>query len=513
MPTTFFVHGIAVGTGFRRKMRALLLPLAWLMILGNPLAVQAQDLQILSVDSSAYPEIRLQLVYKGKKKFDQNDLIINQDGRMVAFTLAESAPGSAPEKGRAVYFLLETSGNTYGKPLIEIRNGMISALDNLEPEDLLQVGTFGSFEADSTALAFLGEKFTNSHGSIREALQSRLVAKEDTAHRSDLYKNILESLNYIYGQKVLPQHRLFIALSAARNNSNFPATSSEVIGKAKDLGIPIHSLTILASDSAYSAGRMDMIAKKTGGKYFNCRNQIEITNAITDILNLPVPETMRDAQYEVVFTVVDELQLKTAKVDLNFRGSRQILIVNAPKSDTLIPDDYMKYFFLSIGILGLVVLIMILVNVFSKRRARNSDKETTLFTEDAETDMPVIREMVPPTPARKVPEVKLAEAPEPPKPPISKGPVLLVSQNGRTQTYPLTMEETFIGRHETNDICIKEITITGKHAVVRMKDKRVYIEDLGSTNGTFINGERIRSREIQSGDRIRLGNIEITVKI
>lgn len=484
--------------------------------------ITGQELQVVSVDSSAFPEIRVQLVYKGRKKFDENDLTISQDNRLIQFTLNESAPGAAPERGRVVYFLLEASGNTFGKSLIGMRDGLVNALDNLEPEDLLNAGFFGSYEVDSSGLSLLNPEFTLSHGKIREALISRLRAVEDTARRSDLYKNILTSLDQIYKQEDLPQHRLFIVLSAARNNSLYPVTSTEVIGKAKDLGIPIHSLTILMNDSAYSAGRMDLISRKTGGKYFNCKSEVEITNAITDILNLPIPESMQDAYYEVRFAVTDPLQLKTAKVDLKFKGTRQILVLNAPNSEALIPDDYKKYLWISVGIFGLIVVIMILVTTISRRKSKvlpENEDQNDLPQLD-EIPAPVLRTTGGSTPrvqsAVKVTEVGISEvskreAPKPP--PASKGPVLLVSQNGRTQSYPLEKDETFIGRHETNEIVIKEITVTGKHAVVRKLNNEIELEDLGSTNGTFVNGERIRKKLIQSGDRIRLGNIEVTLKL
>ena len=506
----------------QRSYIGILKGLVWTcLVLMLTMPAKAQELQVLSVDTSAFPEIRVQLVYKGRKKFDENDLSLSQDNKLIQFTLNESAPGAAPERGRAVFFLLEASGNTFGKSLIGMRDGMVNALDNLEPEDLINAGYFGSFEVDSTGLTLLNSEFSTSHGRIREALLSRLRAVEDTARRSDLYKNILSSLDKMYAQATLPQHRLFIVLSAARNNSQYPATSSEVIGKAKDLGIPIHSLTILMNDSAYSAGRMDLISRKTGGKYFNCKSEVEITNAITDILNLPVPESMKDAFYEVRFTVTDPLQLRTAKVDLKFKGSRQIIILNAPNSEEFIPDDYKKYLWISVGIFGLIVVVMLMINLFSKRKSR-----VQASTEE-EADLPMpgeIQATVLRTGGSTSPRVQSAvvsgerNTQEPirsttPKPPVPSGPVLLVSQNGRTQSYPLEKEETVVGRHDTNDIIIKEITITGRHAVVRKIKEGIELEDLGSTNGTFVNGERIRKKLIQSGDRIRLGTIELTLKL
>jgi hypothetical protein len=480
----------------------------------------AQDLLITSIDSSAFPNVKLQIVYKGKKKFDKSELNFSQDGRPLTFTINESAPGSAPEKGRAIFFLMEASGNTFGKPLIEIREGVISAMDNLEPEDLFNAGTFGSFEVDSIGLMKMADHFSPSHGQIRESIISKMRAFEDTALRSDLYKNILETLNYFNAEKGIPQHRILVVVSAARNNSKSPQTSSSVIGAAKEAGMPIHSITVLASDSAYSAGRMDLISRKTGGKYYTCKSQIEIANSLTDILNLPVPESMKDASYEITLTAFNELQLNTAKIELSFRDTRQIITASVATGGSLIPEDYRKYMWISIGILGLIVVIMIFINLFSRRKSRSSNKEIDMTAPEViEEDLPTIDEKPQVQTIRvqkssyQKQETEVKSPIFPTEPPKSNGPVVLVSLNGRTQTYPLVKEETFLGRHDSNDIHVPEQTVTGRHAVIRLKSGKVSIEDLGSTNGTFVNGERIRSIDINAGDRIRVGQIEITVKV
>ena len=52
-----------------------------------------------------------------------------------------------------------------------------------------------------------------------------------------------------------------------------------------------------------------------------------------------------------------------------------------------------------------------------------------------------------------------------------------------------------------------------KHAEVRPKDGGYVLKDLGSTNGTFVNGRRVTACELQDGDEIRTGNSIFTVTI
>jgi len=482
----------------------------------SPTALLSQDLQIMSVDSSKFPEIKVSVVYKGKSRFGQQDLNIKQGGKELTYTIRESAPGSAPEKGRAVFFLIEGSGNTYGKTLTNFREGILSAFDNLENNDIVNAGSFGSSEIDSIGLRVFSKEFTRNHGTIREALNTRLSAVPDSLSRSDLYKSIVDALAYIKKQDGLPQNKIFIVLSNARNNSKSPATSADCIARAKEMGIPIYSITYLNNDSAYSSGTLTRISERTGGKNITAKSQIDIINGITDFFNLPVPTSMQEAAYDLLFDVLPEPENpKQIKIDIKFRGTRQLITVTDPSIATLIPEDIKKYLWLSIGILGVIVVFMILVNLFSRRKNKKGKlREQDLSEENSATPKnPLVAK-----PENSGIQQKLtinepfAEAEVLP-PPVKTGvPLVLVSLNGRTQTYPLSKNETTLGRHESNDIYLPEQTVTGRHAKITIENGVIEIHDLGSTNGTFVNDERIRTHVLKHGDRIGLGQVELTLK-
>jgi pSer/pThr/pTyr-binding forkhead associated (FHA) protein len=74
-------------------------------------------------------------------------------------------------------------------------------------------------------------------------------------------------------------------------------------------------------------------------------------------------------------------------------------------------------------------------------------------------------------------------------------------------TYDLTEEEVVIGRNPTTDITLLDDGISREHALVHFdEDAAGYvIEDLASTNGTKINGKRVRSATLAEGDEIQIG--------
>jgi putative nucleotidyltransferase with HDIG domain len=69
-----------------------------------------------------------------------------------------------------------------------------------------------------------------------------------------------------------------------------------------------------------------------------------------------------------------------------------------------------------------------------------------------------------------------------------------------------------VGRDRENKLPIRSSAVSRHHAVVRGRDGDYYVEDLDSTNGTFLNGKRVRNAQISPGDKITIANIDILVE-
>ncbi len=72
-------------------------------------------------------------------------------------------------------------------------------------------------------------------------------------------------------------------------------------------------------------------------------------------------------------------------------------------------------------------------------------------------------------------------------------------------TYETGNEDVTIGRSSNNDIQIDNLAVSGKHARIRKVLNAYLIEDLGSTNGTFVNEKKIDRYELLDGDRVTIG--------
>lgn len=89
-------------------------------------------------------------------------------------------------------------------------------------------------------------------------------------------------------------------------------------------------------------------------------------------------------------------------------------------------------------------------------------------------------------------------------------PRMIVSIDGVViKEVPLTKERTTLGRRPYNDIVIDNLAVSGEHAVIHMQTQDVEIEDLGSTNGTYVNGKAVKRQELRNGDTIEVGKYKI----
>ena len=89
-------------------------------------------------------------------------------------------------------------------------------------------------------------------------------------------------------------------------------------------------------------------------------------------------------------------------------------------------------------------------------------------------------------------------------------PTLVISIDGAViKEVQLTKERTTLGRRPYNDIVIDNLAVSGEHAVLSIVDGTVIIEDLRSTNGTYVNGQPILRQTLNHGDLLDIGKYKI----
>ena len=77
--------------------------------------------------------------------------------------------------------------------------------------------------------------------------------------------------------------------------------------------------------------------------------------------------------------------------------------------------------------------------------------------------------------------------------------------------YPITRSMR-VGRNKEAEIFLVDPSVSRNHAILEPQGEGVVVRDAGSTNGTFVNGERIQLRTLRAGDRVAFGKTEMAVE-
>ena len=93
-------------------------------------------------------------------------------------------------------------------------------------------------------------------------------------------------------------------------------------------------------------------------------------------------------------------------------------------------------------------------------------------------------------------------------------PSLVISINAAfVQEVVLIKEHTTIGRRPYNHLVLNDLTVSGEHALLHWAGGRISLEDLQSTNGSYVNRQRITHQQLQHGDLLDIGRYQLRLQL
>ena len=91
--------------------------------------------------------------------------------------------------------------------------------------------------------------------------------------------------------------------------------------------------------------------------------------------------------------------------------------------------------------------------------------------------------------------------------------LVMFRSDGEPRSFSLTRDVTVIGRREDCDLRIPLGDVSRKHCRLIRDGESFRVEDLGSSNGTYLNGERVQEAELKAGDSVQLGPVVFVLQI
>jgi FHA domain len=92
-----------------------------------------------------------------------------------------------------------------------------------------------------------------------------------------------------------------------------------------------------------------------------------------------------------------------------------------------------------------------------------------------------------------------------------EGATLAIRAGGRAgEVFPVSGERMAIGRSPEAEVFLDDVTVSRNHAMLVRRRDGLYVDDLGSLNGTYVNRHRIESHRLSNGDELQVGKYKLT---
>lgn len=92
--------------------------------------------------------------------------------------------------------------------------------------------------------------------------------------------------------------------------------------------------------------------------------------------------------------------------------------------------------------------------------------------------------------------------------PAGTGMLVVVRGPNAGSRYLIDQDFTTVGRHPDSHIFLDDVTVSRRHAEIHRRDDGILAHDLGSLNGTYVNGERVDDKLLSHGDEVQIGRFK-----
>mgnify|MGYP001180964668 FL=1 len=508
-----------------------------LFFCGTLLLAQNTKVTVLQHTIDAFPAIALKVQVLDKEsaplkdvKSDQFTITLN--GKKTKSITAQRFE----ESGKNIKFLicLDISGTMQGAPLDEMKGAVRTFIRQMRSSDELAIAAF------SDTYTMVAE-----FSSDKNYLNQRVDALTADGNYSEIFDAMIRGTKHLKltGDTVA---RALIVITDGKNESRTNAyTAEDVIREAKDALVPIFTIGYTRQDQAYFS-YLEKISAQTGGTFYPAPNGRELESAINKMYRLMLDSYSITCEAECYESDGKPIPLSIT-VDYNKESSvvSKDIIIPAGKKAACPLNWVMIGGGAGIVFAGLGVLFFFLgrkakkkkseLQKLSQEKAKQAEREAEelkrhaqlqqqlqdiekknedlkkVLLEKEKAQTPQMRE------TKMVPEetektIVLNVSSNPDKGTRLRMEILNGNYSGKTLEF--MNDGGTIGRRDDNMYVLKEETISGYHCVIRFADGIFSLEDLNSSNGSYINARKVNGMQVlKNGDLFSLGRVEGRIKI
>jgi VWFA-related protein len=513
------------------------------------------NLNIRDINISSFQKIKLYLNIldnKGKP-------VLNIDSSRISIKENETGKKVNPRvenfynsnEGIAICVAIDASNSMEGPPLDNVKEGLLSILSGIRTQDKMAIGYFHDEFRKKTDFA-----------TDREILRNNITELQTGGSSTELYKSVMESIKWLQSFEN-PKRKILIIISDGEDNGS-TYKLEDVMTEVTKSEFSVFTIGSVA-DKRESRGflvNMEKIAnasKEKGGSYYKISKPEDIKNIIPAIY-----QRIKDEYVLTYFSSAEPntpingaLEVKSGNliVSSDFKYQAPATIVeNAPGISFWKSSEFL-YGSIIVGVVLIGLTVLIIFNVQKKKKFKSEKEEERRLREleakenqerfdsirleyDDLLDRLENQQVISQSDKDKISALESHLENASKTIPGASAPIdyrrrtmILTGKPPESdQNFPKTATLTIrnglnagrqiqispygmvIGRTEGN-VNLQDDTISRQHARVVLNQNNYFIEDMNSSNGTFLNNKKINSSVLKTGDIIKIGNTELIFQL
>jgi hypothetical protein len=487
-----------------------------------------------SCKADRFPTVTGQIYHRGYGNtiLTKEQLEIHEDGKPMNFTLTPLSKGRSLPKNKRVLLLIENHYQQKGVAQRSFFANVVSSgiYNSITPGDEFMIATF-DWQRTGRYIFPAFEKFTDDTSALRTALRGLGAPSNlgNTQEGADINSALDESLKFLSPvSDSLPT--AIVLFSDDLDNSVGRIVNLDIRNKALEAKIPIYAISY-AMYPRYNPVMRDEICTPTFGKYF-----ISLSHDISasgKMLKEFLDEMINDYQGSTFsFSYQSPQEKNEQKLNLEFSiRNSSILDVQTVMTPSLTLSEKISRNRTTAIIIAAAALLFISLLVYFIRKTRQKQKKQDSIIKDARSELQTQSELMEKEKERRdaqiqaihqqqadkerekvAEEKRKEEAQRLKKLMLARGvfPSLHYVLKDTSGKVDVSTPVFTIGRDTTNSFFIQMDTVSRQHATIFFDESGRYtIIDHNSSNGTFVNGEKIKQSVIKSDDIIQIGGLNL----
>ena len=522
-----------------KKLKLLIL-YTFLVLFGLEISAQNRKIEIRDLETDNFPDVKGKLWVRNPDGIDSKTIhfIENQEDVQIKFESFRK-PDSYPSNKRVVFLVTNGPSNADFANNITILTSALQA-PIIRKGDKIDIVSFNCRKANGDVLVDFQPpfKFTDNPDEIKKRLdglkfynRSNVACQSCGYNQSDINYGVFKTLEFLEKEDL----SIPTAIIVIGNNKGVRrAYSGESPGERADrLNVSIYGITF-PFDNLLD-GNVEELSTSSHGLFINCKSLQTAVEGIVSCMGQIIPRS-QGGYFPISYTTRYEKDGLTHQSTIRIDKNKEefSFIVNAPKMST---GEWIKnnkglaalIAFLTLAIIAAVIFLIInsrkqtqlaqklekqRVEELARKQAEADDKLQRNKRELEEVRSTQLREKqqmerqrqdVQNEQDRKEQTVKMMER--------GNFPWIEFYYEGGSGSFEMDSPDMIAGRQNDCDWCIPHATVSRKHFKITFRDHTFTIEDLGSSNGTYVNGAQISKSVLNHGDVIEFGEIRTTFHI